>query len=339
MTKKSIVIINNEKCVETNDGIFCENIEMKTMPEGLSNYFDVTLILRKAKINPIHKIEIQNIKISRNIFSFIYSFLKYFRNKETKYLIVSITPYTFFAYFFLSLAKKKVFLYLRSSGLDEYKLILGKSFAWVYRFMFFFMSKKSILLCVNEKISPIKDYKLLLPSQLNNVWFENTQYPNLDEIKLLYVGRIKVEKGVFSFLELFNRLKLNLPKKLTLVGHGERLNIISNNIKILKPLAKKTELIKIYDTHNIVILPSFTEGHPQVLLEALARKRPVIIFKDIDFVKKDYNGVFICKRDSDDLQKTIHYIIKNYNEITKSMTKNKLPMKEEFIKQLVKFLS
>ena len=44
--KKSLVIINNEKCIKINDKIFCQNIEMKTMPEALNSHFNVRLILR-----------------------------------------------------------------------------------------------------------------------------------------------------------------------------------------------------------------------------------------------------------------------------------------------------
>ena len=38
--------------------------------------------------------------------------------------------------------------------------------------------------------------------------------------------------------------------------------------------------------HNIFILPSYTEGHPQVLDESLSRLRPVIIFPEISHVKE-----------------------------------------------------
>ena len=55
-------------------------------------------------------------------------------------------------------------------------------------------------------------------------------------------------------------------------------------------------MIKIYDEHNIFILPSFTEGHPMVLLEALSRRRPVIIFEDIEHVIGNKKGVFVAKR-------------------------------------------
>ena len=38
----------------------------------LSNNFDVSLILRKGRVDPVHKINIPKIKISSNIISFIF---------------------------------------------------------------------------------------------------------------------------------------------------------------------------------------------------------------------------------------------------------------------------
>ena len=50
--------------------------------------------------------------------------------------------------------------------------------------------------------------------------------------------------------------------------------------------------------------------------------RPVIIFDEIDFVKKDYHGVFVSQRDSYNLEKIIMYITENYHEIYQLMKKN-----------------
>ena len=49
--------------------------------------------------------------------------------------------------------------------------------------------------------------------------------------------------------------------------------------------------MEIYDDHNVFILPSYTEGHPQVLDESLSRLRPVIIFPEISHVTRDREGV------------------------------------------------
>ena len=71
------------------------------------------------------------------------------------------------------------------------------------------------------------------------------------------------------------------------------------------------KLIELYDTHNIFILPSFTEGHPMALLESLARCRPVIIFEEISHVVLSKKGIFIAKRNSESLLEKIEYIQSN----------------------------
>ena len=91
--------------------------------------------------------------------------------------------------------------------------------------------------------------------------------------------------------------------------------------------------MKFYDDHNIFVLPSFTEGHPQVILEALARRRPVIIFDEIKHVIGDKKGIFVTKRNFLSFLGTLNNIKKNYKKIQKDMMKNKLPTNNEFIEK------
>ena len=83
-----------------------------------------------------------------------------------------------------------------------------------------------------------------------------------------------------------------------------------------------------------MILPSYTEATPYVVDEALARRRPVIIFEDISYIVRDKIGIFVSKRNLDSLSKTTQYILANYEEIQKKMEKNVLPTKENMIKQI-----
>ena len=93
--KKNLFILNNEKCFKKDNKIFCQNIEIKLLAEDLERYFNTSLILRSAKINPVH--EIQNLKtsIASNIFLFLLKVLISAFHKNTRYQIISITPYTF----------------------------------------------------------------------------------------------------------------------------------------------------------------------------------------------------------------------------------------------------
>ena len=98
-------------------------------------------------------------------------------------------------------------------------------------------------------------------------------------------------------------------------------------------------MIKIYDAHNIVILPSFTEAHPKVVDESLSRLRPVIIFEEINHIVKEKYGLFVSKRDATSLSNTIKYIISEYSNIQEKIKTNQLPTKQRFISQLAKILS
>ena len=65
--KKDLVIINNEKCIKKGNNFYCENIEIQSITELLSRSFNIKLILRKAIINPIHKINNSEIVIIKNL--------------------------------------------------------------------------------------------------------------------------------------------------------------------------------------------------------------------------------------------------------------------------------
>ena len=86
-------------------------------------------------------------------------------------------------------------------------------------------------------------------------------------------------------------------------------------------------------------MPSFTEGQPYILDESLSRKRPMIIFEDIDYIAKDRKGIFISKRDVDALSESINYIMQNYQKIQKNMEQNKFYTKEHMLKQISDIVS
>jgi len=338
--KKKLVIINNEKCVKKENNFYCENIEIKSITNLLNRTFNIKLILRKSDVSPIHKIENSEVIASSNIFIFLKNIIKSVMSKDSKYLIISVTPYTFFSFLIFLIFNKKIFLYLRSNGKEEISLIFGKKFSLLYKIVENIMVKFCNLIVVNNLISKKKKFYLVNPSQIDEQWFQNTKIPKRDKIKLLYVGRIKVEKGVYSLIDIFKKIKYSEKDlSLTLIGQGNKPKEASNKIKFLEPISTKKNLIEQYDQHDIFILPSYTEGHPQVLIESLVRQRPVVVFEEIEHVLQKYEGIFICKRDHNHFLNLIKFIDKNYEEILEKMKKNKYPTKEKFFKQLNKILN
>ena len=49
MIHNKVVLINNEKISSENDGFYCDNDDVKSIPEGLSNYNEIFYIGRKLK--------------------------------------------------------------------------------------------------------------------------------------------------------------------------------------------------------------------------------------------------------------------------------------------------
>ena len=289
-------------------------------------------LLEVQKKKSSQKINLKNIKAASNIFSFIYFVIKTFKNPNTRYLLVCITPYTFISFIFLFLCRKKIFVYLFSSGHEEYKHILGSWFVWIYHIMYVIVTLKSKVIVCHERLFDKKKSHLVHISRLDDEWLKNHKEAPLDKVRLLYVGRMSLEKGIYDFLKMFDQIKLDA--QFSIVGNAENENILNKNIKLLGYVADPLSLIDIYDKHNIMILPSFTEATPYVVDESLSRKRPVIIFEDIDYIVRDKIGIFIAKRDIGSFLKTVKYIMTNYLEIQKNMEKNILPTKKNMIKQI-----
>tara|TARA_B100000686_G_scaffold5716_1_gene5749 strand:- start:3741 stop:4763 length:1023 start_codon:yes stop_codon:yes gene_type:complete len=331
-----LFIISNESIFINQGKFFCDNIDMKSTSEGLNNKFEVNIIARESKKIRSHKINLKNVKIYGNIISFLFGILKASRNKNSKYLIISISPFTMLACILLNLLKEKPNVYLRSDGYEEYKSILGFLGPAIYHMMFLIVGKISHLISCREHILRGRKGNIVEPSQLTKKWLFNHKPTQLDKIKLLYVGRVRVEKGIFSLLKIFKKISENIT--LSIVGAEKVSNktIVQNNVNIYEIETNEDNLIKFYDDHDIFILPSFTEGHPMALLESLARFRPVIIFKEIDHVLGNKKGVFVANRDEKSLFEKIKYIESNYENIQREMKENKLPLKENFLKQMEK---
>jgi glycosyltransferase involved in cell wall biosynthesis len=94
----------------------------------------------------------------------------------------------------------------------------------------------------------------------------------------LFVSRIEKYKGIYEAVELFVELKKeNSNIKLLIVGDGSELNNIKdyinrkgyNDIFLLGRLSG-TQLAQKYYESDILLLPSYSEGIPAVILEAMS---------------------------------------------------------------------
>lgn len=111
-----------------------------------------------------------------------------------------------------------------------------------------------------------------------NIFFQ-TKKPKVPLVKILYVGKMSKAKGVNHLLKAFEALDYDHETvSLTLIGGGvgkesdeiqKSINTMNANIHCLGFVEQKALLQSFYDAH-IFILPSFFEGLPLVIVQALA---------------------------------------------------------------------
>jgi glycosyltransferase involved in cell wall biosynthesis len=330
---KKYIVISNDKIFLKDNMISVGYNDTINILDGIAKKFEIFLLSRnsRSKISFTKKIDQ---KITRLNYLSILSLKK---NKNINLFLISITPRNFINYLIISFLLGKIsgYIYLRSDGYQEYKTKIGVIGYFVYHIMLSYLKKKLKIISVSNTIYHSSKSLIITPSELDSDWFNPIKKIQTDIPMLLYVGRFKVEKGVFSLLRLFKNLGKDY--KLSIVG-GNRSYRKNSNVRFIKEIFKKKEIIKLYDSHNIFILPSYTEGSPKVILESLARLRPIIVFKEIKHVKLKFDGVFVCDRNSHSLEKKIKHILKNYAKIQEKMKKNILTRKIGFQNELIKIL-
>ena len=298
----------------------------------LNKNYDINLICR----NSFKKF---NFQLDENFKHFKFNKIL---EKKINILLISITPYNFFVLFYLSIIKKvdiKGFVYLRSDGFLEYKYRYGLLGYFFYYLMFYFITKKLKIISCSNNFTKVQSDIIVHPSELNSIWFDRKNSEKQYYTDFLYVGRFKKDKGSFYLVKIFKDILKNYS--LTIVGNDKKLipkKYIAKNIIYKNSVSNIDELIKVYDSTKIFILPSFIEGFPKVISESLARLKPVIIFEDIKYVVNGRKGIFICKRNESSLKKNINYILNNYKTIQKEIKSNYFYTKDNFNKNLVTYI-
>jgi len=327
---KNILLISNDKLFFKKDIISSDYNDTINIIEALSKKSFLSFCSRSAS-------ERQNFISKNNKYNKFskLNFLNLKKYKNYKIFMISITPFNLFILLILKILNKKIsgYAYLRSDGYKEYYYKYGIFGRFLFNIMFKIVIKFLKIISVSNNLTGLKkNYDLVNPSEISNEWLKNIKKPNLKIPKLLYLGRYKKEKGVHSLVNIINQIEIDL--KLNIIGLKKKIHYKNKKINFFVEFKSFKKVINAYDKCNIFILPSYTEGSPKVILESLARQRPVIVFEDIKHVKKNFKGIFICKRNDQDLLIAINYIMKNYKKIIKKIKLNKIVTKKQFQNEL-----
>ena len=88
MNQEKLIVIANEKVSESYGQYYCENHDEKSIPEGLSKYNQIRYLVRGTSKVGLHKINIKNIIISKNFFSFLCNVIKILKISDTNYFLI-----------------------------------------------------------------------------------------------------------------------------------------------------------------------------------------------------------------------------------------------------------
>lgn len=134
---------------------------------------------------------------------------------------------------------------------------------------------------------------------------ELSRLKKLNKLRFLFIGRNERRKGFpelqIAIKQLITNSKLNFF--IDFVGPIENENILVHpNLTYHGEIRDTEKIIEILDTCDCLICPSYAEGMPTVILEAMARGL-AIIATDVGAINRmiDGNGILLAKPNSKDI--------------------------------------
>ncbi|OGS22834.1 MAG: hypothetical protein A2252_06150 [Elusimicrobia bacterium RIFOXYA2_FULL_39_19] len=151
----------------------------------------------------------------------------------------------------------------------------------------------------------------------------NEYKTNPDTFVLSSVGRLHKQKGFEYLLEAVAQISASDPAidfKLVIAGNGPLMKSLQNKASALNIKNKVvftgwlTDVPQLLSKTDIFILPSLWEGTPNVILEAMIARKPVVATRVggiPEIIKDNQSGLLVAPTDSKDLAEKIKYLIKN----------------------------
>ncbi len=166
-----------------------------------------------------------------------------------------------------------------------------------------------------------------------------------DPAELLFVGRLQEFKGVQDAIAALPALEqaLGRPARLTIIGDGPSRPALEAQAAALRAAGSHSEvrflgwldpaaLPAAYQAASLLLLPSYVEGHSNVILEALASGLPCVA-SDAPGIRETITGgregILIPPRDPDALARAAARVLADA-ETWRSMSRNARARAEEF---------
>jgi glycosyltransferase involved in cell wall biosynthesis len=290
----------------------------------LSKYFHIILITEFSDIKSHKKLTLKKI-ISQ--FSFYSIFLiSAIKNKfNYTYLVLSCSTIgalkTLFSLIIIKITNYKCIIYIhihRGDYITFYKKNILNIFI---NNLIFNISNHAIVLSNNDKFFLQNKFRNLKVNVLENtIDFEVPPIKtkiNKDIVKFVYISNYLEEKGIYFLLD--NLKNVDFKYQLNCYGdysdsefYNKLIKLSTNsNIFLNKPIYG-LEKMNVLKNSDCLILPSFNEGKPLIILEAMSIGLP-FISSDVGFIKEmvyDNYPFFFTKKNKNDFIKCVNNFFK-----------------------------
>ena len=152
--------------------------------------------------------------------------------------------------------------------------------------------------------------------------FEYQPEAERDPLVVLFVGRLLIDKGIHELINASKALtKEGVEHRLRIVGEPDYCNPRSlteeeiqewKELEWIEFLGRREDVTEQMQDSNFLVMPSYREGLPQVLLEA-GRAGRAVITSDVpgcrEVVEHEKSGLLVRARDETDLAKAMKQLL------------------------------
>ena len=209
----------------------------------------------------------------------------------------------------------------------QQKWLFKKITVWMYKFSFnsicidvIFQNPDDMNEFITNEICNRNNSHLILSSGINIKCFEHIKYSQSSKLNFLFLSRMLLDKGLNELKDATALLREQTTNfTLTLAGEVDKGNPQSVSEVWLEKsfdypycewIGYVEDVISLFEKVDVVILPSYHEGLPHCIIEALASSKPIIT-TDVPGCREviHENGILIKPKDSNALFKAMREMI------------------------------
>ena len=294
---------------------------------GYNNFFEIDKNIR------IYNLNNKFVRLRYSLVENLFDLRKYIKNNNVEVLIVIGRNNTFLPLLLKFFCNIKIIFCEHASRLEYTffkETFKEKLYRKIFEYLIDICSDKIVFLTNRELNLYLQNRKKNL-NKLQQIYnfidddlFDNVNNYNINSKKIITVGRIEYAKGIDKLIEVA-KIVFNIHPdwQWHIYGDGKK-DYINKVIKTLKDnrlkdniilMGKSNNIYELYNNYSLFVMTSHHEGLPMVLLEAKAKKLPIVSF-DInsgpsDIIRDGIDGFLINPFDCQKMADKICELIEN----------------------------